>query len=209
MLFGGLDSGGLELRRARDGSHRLHGRFPYGKAAVLSDGGRTGRPRKEIVAARAFAYRVERAEEDVHLLVGHSYDRPLASKMTRTLALQDSDEALNFEATITPQIADTSYGADAIKLIDSGLAVGISPGFRIPPRRRVENAERVEEEPYDPSRGLFAALIRWIFSALLYELSLVTRPAYDEAQIEMRDWQVDESSSLALPRSHALARWRL
>lgn len=216
MLYGGHDSGGLEVRRAADGSHRLRGRFPYNKPAVLSDGGRTGKPRKEVIAPRAFAYRVNDPKEDIHLLVGHSYDRPLASKLTDTLSLKDTDEALTFDAIITREISQTSYGIDAIAMLLSGLAIGLSPGFRIPPERAVEEAEKITEEPYDPSKGMYGAIIRMILEALLFELSIVTRPAYDEAQVELRNWSAMKSASdadlsanrvergLYLP----LARWR-
>ena len=65
--------------------------------------------------------------------------------------LQDSDAALKFEAIITPQIADTTHGRDALALLDSGLAIGLSPGFMIPPKRAVANAEKVTDERMDPS----------------------------------------------------------
>jgi len=220
MLHGGLDIGGLEIRKRGDGSRRLRGRFPYKRKAVLSSGGRNGRPKKEQFAPRAFAYRVEDPNEDIHLLVGHDYGKPLASKSTGTLALQDSDEALTFEATITPQISDTTHGRDALALLESGLAIGLSPGFMIPPKRAVANAEKIEDEGYDPSRGMFNAIIRTIFAALLYELSIVTKPAYDEAtvehddlgnpideQITSRNWEVTDSG-IAVP-VHPLRRWRL
>ncbi len=60
------DSGGLELRRNRDGSARLRGRFPYGETATLSDGGRTGRPRKARFAPGAFRFRVDDPDAEVH-----------------------------------------------------------------------------------------------------------------------------------------------
>jgi phage head maturation protease len=127
--------------------------------------------------------------------------------------LQDSDEALTFEATITPQIADMSYGADVLALLSSGMAVGLSPGFRIPQKRAVPEAEKVEDEGMDPARGMHNAIISTILQALLYELSIVTRPAYQDAtvehddlgqpiddkadeQIAARNWQIDESGSL-------------
>ncbi|HBZ42623.1 MAG TPA: hypothetical protein DEO85_00870 [Maritimibacter sp.] len=201
MLWGGHE-GGLELRKRASGALALHGRFPYGKRAVLSDGGRTGRPRKEAFAPQAFAYRVERPEEDIHLLIGHSYDRPLASRGAGTLDLTDSDDALTFAATLTAEMQEVSYVRDFLAAMRAGLIVGISPGFRIPPERAVPNAEKVEEE--NPAEG--TALIRTIFAALLYELSVVTRPAYDETQIEERNWQPDR---LILPVSvHPSARWR-
>lgn len=139
MLWGGHE-GGLELRKRASGALALHGRFPYGKRAVLSDGGRTGRPRKEVIAPRAFSYRVERPEEDIHLLIGHSYDRPLASRGAGTLELADSDDALTFTANITTEMQEVSYVDDFLRTMRAGLIVGISPGFRI--RRSGRNRMR-------------------------------------------------------------------
>lgn len=187
MLFAPIETD-LEVRKARDGSHNLVGRFPYNSLATLSDGGRGGRPKKERFAPRAFAYRVEREEKQIHLLSGHDYGKPLASRSTGTLSLKDSDEALTFQAKITPQIADTSFGVDALAMIYSGLAYGISPGFRLPPKRRVEKSEEIEDEGHDPENDVFNALIRTVLSALLYEISVVTRPAYTASQIEARNW---------------------
>ncbi|MBT8474847.1 MAG: hypothetical protein HKO95_04735 [Rhodobacteraceae bacterium] len=202
MLWGG-HSGGLELRKRASGALALRGRFPYNKRAVLSDGGRTGRPRKEVIASRAFAYRVDRPDEDIHFLVGHSYDRPLASRGAGSLDIQDSDDALTFEATISAEMQEVSYVRDFLTGLAAGLIMGISPGFRIPPPRTVPDAETVEEE--DPSEG--TALIRTVKQALLYEVSAVTRPAYPQAQIEARDWQTDAMPELAAMAT-ALKRWR-
>lgn len=209
MLWGGT-GGGLAVRREGDGSARLRGRFPYGRAAVLSDGGRTGRPRKEVIAPRAFAYRVEREDEDIHLLAGHSFDRPLASRGSGTLSLRDTDDALEIEATIAPEVANTTHGRDALALIGAGLSVGISPGFRMPPERAVprDQAETITDEPHRPENGMHQAIIRTVQAALLYELSIVTRPAYPEAQIEARAW----GHTAARPRVSAsmlpVQRWR-
>lgn len=210
MLWGGFN-GGLELRRSGDGSHRLRGTFPYGKPAVLSDGGRTGRPRKEVIAPRAFAYRVEDPKEDIHLLVGHDFNMPLASKSTGTLSFRDTAAALIFEAIISPAVADTAHGRDALALIGAGLAVGISPGFRIPPERAVPKAEEIAEEEDKPEEGMHKAIIRTILAALLYEFSIVTRPAYPEAQVEARCWTPNTDISVLTPDAtlrRALNRWR-
>ena len=180
--------GELEVRASRrnGGGRKLRGRFPYRKRAVLSDGGRNGgRPQKEEFLPGAFSHSINSDQQDIHLLVGHSFDAPLASKKTETLVFNDTAEALTFEAEITPQIADTSYGSDILKQIDAGLAVGISPGFRIPPKRAVANAERFTDEGHDPARGMHNAVIRTIMAAILYELSIVTRPAYQEAVVKL------------------------
>lgn len=198
----GALTGTLEVRAGGGRGRRLRGRFPYGSRAVMSDGGKTGRPKKEVFAPRAFAYRVEDPKAEIHLLLGHSYDKPLASKLTGGLALRDSAEALVFDAAIAPEIAETSYFADFFAGFLAGLVVGLSPGFRIPPPAAVppEEAERVEEE--DPAEG--RAIIRTILQALLFEISLVTAPAYSETTVEAR------ASGLILPpapMSH-FRRWR-
>lgn len=205
MLWGS-HSGGLELRKRASGAMALHGRFPYGKRAVLSDGGRTGRPRKEVIAPRAFAYRVERPEEDIHFLVGHSYDRPLASRGAGTLNLTDTDDALLFEALISEEMQEVSYVRDFLAGLAAGLIMGLSPGFRIPPQRAVEDAETVEDEGYDPESGAHNAIIRTVHQALLYEVSAVTRPAYEDAQIEERNWTPQPQWAAPF---NPTKRWRL
>jgi HK97 family phage prohead protease len=193
-----LDVGELEIRASKRGARKLRGRFPYKKRAVLSDGGRKGgRPQKEEFAPRAFAYRVNAPDKEIHLLVGHDFNRPLASKLTNTMKLLDSDEALTFEADITPEIAATSYGIDVLAQIDSGLAYGISPGFRLPPPRAVAKPEVYSDEGYDPSRGMHNALIRTVLQALLYELSIVTRPAYKESKIDVLPGDTDHDGKLS------------
>lgn len=207
MLWGGHDSGALELRKRASGALALRGRFPYNKAAVLTDGGRTGRPRKEVIASRAFGYRINRPDEDIHLLVGHDYGQPLASRGAGTLDIKDSDEAVTLEATITEEMQQVSWVKDLLAAMTAGLIAGLSPGFRIPPERAVKDAEKVEEE--DPALG--TAIIRTIFAALLYEISLVTRPAYPDTQIEARNWKPTDGGVLMPERSglgRTLSRWR-
>lgn len=206
MLWGGHD-GGLEVRKRASGALALRGRFPYNKAAVLTDGGRTGRPRKEVIASRAFDYRISKPDEDIHLLVGHDYGQPLASRGAGTLDIKDSDEAVTLEATITEEMQQVSWVKDLLAAMTAGLIAGLSPGFRIPPERAVKDAEKVEEE--DPALG--TAIIRTIFAALLYEISLVTRPAYPDTQIEARNWKPTDGGVLMPERSglgQTLSRWR-
>lgn len=202
----------LEERAARSRKRRLKGKFPYNKRATLSDGGRTGRPRKEQFASRAFAYNVEDETVDIRLLVGHDFGKPLASRGAGTLTLTDSDEALLFTAIITEELQEASWVRDFFAGFAAGLIMGLSPGFRIPPERAVPNAEKVEEE--DESEGM--ALIRTIFQALLFELSVVTAAAYAQAQVEVeeRNWTLTPGGVL-LPESpaaglqRAMQRWRV
>lgn len=211
MLWGG-SYGGLEVRRQDDGAVRLRGKFPYGRPATLSDGGRTGRPRKEVIGPRAFGYRITTPSEhggkkDIHLLSGHDFGRPLASVRSGTLDLRDGDDAVSFTATISEEMQATSYVKDVLAAIAAGLAVGLSPGFRLPPKRAVAESEKVEDEGSDPARGMHNAIIRTVLAALLYEFSVVTRPAYSEAQIEARNWDTRTPAPIAHGQ-HAHARWR-
>jgi len=211
MLFGGADGGSLEIRQRKDGSVNLGGRFPYNVSAVLSDGGRRGRPKKERIASNAFEYRINTPSQhdgkakEIHLLSGHDFGKPLASVRNGTLTLKDTAAALIFTAVITAAIAETQHGADTLALIGAGLASGISPGFRLPPKRRVEKPEVITDEGMNPEAGEFNAVIRTITSALLYELSIVTRPAYPETQVEMRSWVVSTDTGLLKPN---IQRWR-
>lgn len=207
MLWGGLEGSSLELRASPGGGREIRGRFPYNSKAVLSDGGKTGRPQKEQFAPGAFDYSLK-SDADIHLLAGHSFDKPLASKNNGSLLFDDTDEALTFRATIVPEVARTTYATDLFSLIFSGLVVGLSPGFRIPPPAAVppDQAEKVEEEP--PSLG--RALIRTILQAILFEFSIVTRPAYPDAQVEARNWTPSAGGVLIPERkpAHPASRWR-
>jgi hypothetical protein len=198
----GLAFDGLELRRASDGSVRLEGRFPYNSPAILSDGGRNGgRPRKEKFAPGAFSFTLDDVTLPVDFLAGHSFDKPLASRKNGTLLFRDTAAALFVTAIVSPSIQRASYAQDAIAQVESGLATGLSPGFRIPPPSAVppEEAETVEEE--DPALG--RALIRTIHAAILVEFSLVTRPAYVDATVEARDARL-----IAAPSMNPRLRWR-
>lgn len=178
-------AGGLEVREGEEGSRVIAGRFPYGVETELARG------RFERFESRAFSTRLGDADADVHLLSGHDFSRPLASRRSGSLTLQDGEDGLAFEARISPEVAGTSHGRDTLALLSAGLSVGLSPGFRLSP-----GGERVERR----SDGV----VRTIRQAELYELSIVTRPAYSDAQVEARSWQ-PQRVTYSLP---AAWRWR-
>ena len=194
-------SGGLELRAAGDGTRRLSGRFPYNSLATIHSGGNGKKPRKEAFKPKSFSWAADDPDRDIHLLIGHDWGKPLASKKAGTFLLNDTDEALGFEAIITPEIQESSWWSDFNAQFSAGLIGGISPGFRVAPREVVPLPEETVEE--DPAVG--NALIRWIFAAILFELSLVTRPAYANTEVDLRQFQWDR-----YPKSpvYHLNRWR-
>ena len=182
MLWG-ASLGALELR-SEGGETRLRATFPYGAETELAPG------RLEVIAPRAFRGRIE-AGEDIHLLAGHDYEKPLASRAAGNLTLTDTDSALVIEARID---GGTSWARDFLAAHASGLIRGLSPGFRVP-----VGGEKVEQ------RG--AGLLRTVTRADLFEVSAVTVPAYPAAQIEARSWQAGaERPDAGLRRT--LSRWR-
>ena len=188
MLWAG-STGGLELR-SEGGATRLLGKFPYGHATILADGPER---RREVFQARAFGKSVDDGG-DIHLLVHHDFDRPIASRSAGSLTFEDRDDGLSFEARISPEMEAVSHVRDFLGTLAAGLVGGISPGFRVP-----------EGGSYVKRDGL--GLMRVVRTADLIELSAVTKPAYPQAQIEARNWTPNDLDRPARPAS-ALRRWR-
>lgn len=197
-MDGPVFNAGLELRAAGDGTRRLSGKFPYLSLAVIDSGGKGRRPKKEQFAPGAFSFALDDPDRDIHLLSGHSFDKPLASKSAGTLTFKDTAEALIFEAVLTQEIQQTSWAKDFMAAFAAGLVGGISPGFRVAP---LDDAETVVDE--DPRKG--NALIRTIMAAVLFEMSLVTRPAYHETGLDLRQLQADRPHDFV----QTLRRWRV
>lgn len=183
MLFA-FGPGEFEIR-ADGGATRLRATFPYGAETELAPG------RREVFASRAFAASVGDGAHDVHLLMGHDFGKPLASRAAGSLRLRDTEAALEVEATLE---GGTSWARDFAAAHAAGLIRGLSPGFRVVP-----GGERIEQRGSD--------LIRTVTAAVLSEISAVTKPAYPQAQIEARNWQ--PASAPRMPAPRALARWRL
>jgi len=190
MIWGGVATGGaLELRQQKNGGVQITGRFPYGTQTMLAKG------RFEQFAARAFADKIA-AAGDVHFLVQHDYAQPLASRSAGTLDLRDTAQALEFSATITPEMASTSWGRDFLAANAAGLIKGLSPGFMVPP-----GGDTVER------RG--DGVLRTVRAADLFELSAVTVPAYPAAQIEARCWEVHQDRAQNKGAVYVHNRWRV
>ena len=188
MLWG-AHNGGLEVRTLSDGETRLTGRFPYGVSTELRGG---PNPRREMFAARAFAARID-SDKDIHLLANHDFAAPLASRGAGSLKLNDTDSAFEFEARIGVTLHEVSFVRDFLGTLSAGLVGGISPGFGVP-----DGGEEIRRE----GNGL----MRIVHRADLIEISAVTKPAYPQAQIEARAWNVttQEPRNLTTPRQ----RWR-
>jgi len=133
-LSAGLALGGLEFRRAPGGAVRLRGSFPYGKRATIGADGNGRRPRKEVFGPRAFSFALEE-DREVHFLVGHSFDKPLASLRAGTLDLTDTDEALVMEADLTPEIQAATWVRTSLPGCGPGSSWACRPAFAAPASR--------------------------------------------------------------------------
>lgn len=175
--------GELEIRQTGRGP-RLSGSFPYNAQATVSN---RGRVRKERVAPGAFDFAIDEGRE-INLLSGHDFAKPLATTRNASLSLESTDEALRFEAAL-PEAMPT-YMRDTVDMIAAGLAGGISPGFTV-----AGVPDAVEEIPEPGNPGVSIRVIR---NALLFELSIVTRPAYPDTELTAREKQ-SASSKSAIP----------
>lgn len=140
------------------------------------------RERRQALTPDVRQLQAELASLNTDLLVGHNFGAPLASRLAGTLDLRSDGNALTFTATLPPEGEQPSWMVDALRAVNAGLVRGISPGFRVPPSAAVPDAERTVQEPGNP--GVY---IRSIRQAMLPELSLVTRPAYQETDLQLRD----------------------
>ena len=165
----------LEYRQA---GRTLSGSFPYGSTATISNAGRV---RKERFEPGAFNYALQDKSREINLLSGHSYDQPVASRSAGTLKLEDSKDALRFTAELPVEGDQPSWIVDLVRSVRGGLMRGLSPGFTVPPKTAVSNAEVLVAEAGNPG-----VQIRRIYQAVLYELSIVTRAAYKEAAVDLR-----------------------
>ena len=154
---------------------------------------------KAVEEGRRRVIENELARRNVDLLRGHNFDRPIASMAAGSLTVMDSRDALRFEADLPEN--PPSWIEDTVRAVDAGLIRGVSPGFRVPPASAVANAEELVDEPGNPG-----VQIRQINQAVLYELSLVTRPAYVESEVDLRGFAPEPAPAPAADHWEA-ARW--
>ena len=148
--------GTLELRAS---GRRLSGSFPYSQrsgdrmATVMN----RGRVRKERIAPDAFGWQIrefaklqdelaatmesaldearvqilrqELERRNIHVLAGHSYDRPMGDMLRSGARVTSTRQALEFELELPPDGDQPGYMRDTIAMIRAGLIGGISPGL--------------------------------------------------------------------------------
>ena len=199
----------LEIREV-GGASILHGRLAYGQTATISDRGRVRKERlgpdalgwqmrefaklntqMQTMLSDTFAEARRQLEEqlerrNVHVLSGHDFGKPMGDLKGRTARVTSNADELRFEVDL-PDVADMpTYMQDVVKEVRTGRAGGISPGFRVPPKSAVPNAETFIAEVGNPD-----VMIRVINEAVMPEISIVTRPVYP-SRIEVRAEDLDD-----------------
>ena len=197
--------GAFEIR-ARGDRRVLTGKFPYNKMATVKAGGRV---RKERFKSGSMSWQVrefqkvqqeladviessieearkqiliEQLEDAIEkrntfLLVGHSYDRTIADMRSGTLAVKHTRDAVELEAQLPADDEMPSWVRDAVLAVKGKQLRGISPGFQV-----ARGGEHLERE--NPSAG--DSMIRVIDDAVVFEYSLVARPAYAGTDVDAR-----------------------
>ena len=199
----------LETRRVGDFVRRLWGLFRFGVPATIADRGST---RKEIIEPGAFDFAIDSPTHEINLLIGHDFNFPLASKRKGTLRFWrrrrrafgvDDTEVLEFEADLPAPETRPEYINELARQIESDLVDGVSPGFRVPPASVVADAEELMPEPGNPG-----VMVRHIRHAVLYELSIVTRPAYSDTEVDLRSMFANAPSGRAEPSPRPRRYWQ-
>ncbi len=174
-----LEASGLEAR-AGDGAGppRLEGH-----AAVFGVEADVAGMFRERIEAGAFAETL--ARDDIRALRNH--DPGLVLGRTRAGTLRLSEDGRGLLATIDPP--DAGYARDLIESVRRGDVSGMSVGFA------------VLDEAWGMESGVAMRTLRKV---KLYEVSVVTFPAYAETDVSLRSLEARRA-----PWRRALARRRL
>lgn len=136
-----------------------------GYAAIFDEPTEIGDYFIEEVAPGAFSETLKGG--DVLAYFGHDRNRVLGRQSSKTLRLTEDSKGLAVEI----DLPDTTDGRDAMKLIDRGDIQGMSFGFRV-------TKEEWDETGDTPKRT--------IQQVDLFEVSIVSEPAYDGTSIALR-----------------------
>jgi HK97 family phage prohead protease len=166
-----------KINEDEDGTYQIRGHAAVFDAdsRPLSDG--RGGQFIERIARGAFRRALTRSDLDVVLLINHDNDKILARTSNGTLRLQEDPTGLAVEA----DVAATSYASDLRVLLERGDITQMSFGFDIE-RDRWWQAEdgTVRRDVLDV--------------ATLWDVSVVTMPAYPDTVVQVRETDTPEVS---------------
>ena len=128
---------------------------------------------KETIQKGAFTRALKKGN-DIHFLAEHDENKILASTRNGSLTLKEDEKGL----LMTAEISDTSYGRDYHTLIKDGILRNMSFGFS------------VDKDKWNKTKD--GTYTREVSELTLYEVSVVTNPAYPQSTISARGLNVVE-----------------
>jgi HK97 family phage prohead protease len=172
----------VEVRAAEDGI------TVEGYAAVFNEETNIGGMFREVIAPGAFTDAIGR--DDVVFLVNHD-GLPLARTRSGTLELSEDDRGLKMRSVLDP--GDPDVAAIAGKMRRGDLD-------------KMSFAFFPDVQEWDDTGDL---PLRTIRSASLYDVSIVTTPAYDGTDIGLRSLKAFREETAAHNKSQAKRRLRM
>lgn len=172
-----------EVRAAKqsDGTVRMSG------YAAMWDREADGLPFREVIKRGAFADSLGRGD-DVFLLVNHDTDQlPLARRSAGTLSVAEDDMGLHVTAELDPA---NPRAAELASALERGDVDKMSFAFRV----AADGSTKTEDG------------VRELRALDLYEVSVVTWPAYNATSVGLRS--ADDDLHLRWKRAHLRAKSR-
>lgn len=128
---------------------------------------------KETISKGAFTRALAKGNY-IHFLAEHDENKILASTRNGSLTLKEDDKGL----LMTADISDTTYGRDYHTLIKDGILRNMSFGFT------------VDKDKWSKDKD--GTYKREVNDLTLYEVSVVTNPAYPQSTISARGLNIIE-----------------
>lgn len=164
-----------ELRAKRDGGKNLIAGYAA-KFGVLSEilGDEETKEFREILLPGCFEL-----SDDIVCNREHDDDDPLARSSSGTLTVTVDDVGLAFEANVAP----TQLGLDTMILVERQDLKSCSFAFT------VEDEEWIEGEDGIP--------VRQVKRCIVYDVAIVTHPAYPETEVALRSLAAAQAKAAA------------
>ncbi len=150
----------IEIRSEGDSKGTITGFIPYDSLSLNLGGFR------EVIKKGCFSKTIK--EGDIRALNNHDVKEVLGRTKSKTLTFRDEEDGLHFE--INPP--DTSYANDLMQSVSRSDVDGVSFLFSC-----IKDAWNYETTP----------VTRELLEVKLYEVSIVTFPAYPESKSSLRD----------------------
>lgn len=171
----------FEIREEDDAPIRVSG-----YAAIFGEETNIGGMFTEVIERGAFASAIER-KDDVVFLINHE-GLPLARSRSGTLTMREDDRGLFIETDLDPSDPDVR---------------SIVPKMKRGDLDKMSFAFRPTRQSWDDSGNIPT---RTIEEASLYDVSIVTTPAYDGTEIGLRSLEAHRADQQI---SHAVRRLRM